>query len=218
VCAGRDGQPQHQVEGLLGAAGDEDLLGRGGHTPFRVRGGHRLPQVDQAGRVVTGAAQVARQVVGGGAGGRDQFDGRRRGGHPHVDHVEVVVRGPQAGRGDPVPGGQRGPAAGAAAAGQVPAFAQRAVRRRDGGAADAERLGQLAFGGQAHAQRQAAVGEQPAHRPGQGGVVGTAAPAGQRMPLTEQAGQLASTHRRRHSHLRGIGSLEREDWPSEWHV
>ena len=74
-----------------------------------------------------------------------------------------------------------------------------------------ERLGQLALGGQADAQRQPAVGEQAAHRAGQRGVVGAAVPARQGVPLAEQPGQLASADRRRHSHLPRIGSFERHE-------
>src|SRR3712207_7207669 len=43
--------------------------------------------------------------------------------------------------------------------------------------ADPERLGELAFGRQPHAEREPAVGQQPAHRTGERGIVRAAAAA-----------------------------------------
>ena len=48
--------------------------------------------------------------------------------------------------------------------------------------------------GQAYPQREPAVGEQPADRAGQRGVVGAATAARQGVPLPEQSGQLDPSH------------------------
>ena len=129
------------------------------------------------------------------------------------------MRGPQAGAGHPVAAGQRGPAAGAAPAGQVAGLAQLPVRGGDRGPADPQRLGQLPLGRQPHAQRQPAVGEQAADGAGQRGVVGAAAAAGQGVPLPEQPGQLG---RRAPdvvmATLRELALCTAANWPPEWHA
>ncbi len=206
-AARRERQPQHQVQGVLRAVGDHDLVRRGGQPPFGVPLGDRLPQLDDPDRVVPGAIEVAGQILGRRPGRRQQLGrgGQRR--HTEVEHVPVVQWDPQSVRRDPVRPRQHRPASGTPPAGQVSAVAQFAVRGRDGGTADPQRLGQVPFGGQAHAEGEPTVGEQAAYRTGQRGIVGAAPPTGQGVPLPEQPGQLDPTHLTHHGHSPEIGSI-----------
>ena len=207
-AAGRQDQPDHQVQRVLGAVGDHDLFGAGGQAPGGVERGDRLAQLADAGRVVAGAAEVAGQVLGGVAGGVHQL---RRGGErgaAEVDHVPVVGRRPETEVRHPV-AGRAAPSSSRRRAGWRACPVSRSCRYA---AVTVVRLIRSASASSRSAGRRTpsgepAVGEQAAHRVGQRGVVGAAPAARQGVPMTEQSGQLSAANLRCHGHLRDIGYL-----------
>src|SRR5258705_6112216 len=113
---------------------------------------------------------------------------------------------------------QRGPTPGPPAAREMAGLAQVAVGGGHGGTADAQDLGQLAFGGQPDGQSESTVPEQATDRAGQGRVLRqTRAPwAADGAPLIEQAEQLAAADCISQSQSPRIGSFSPSNWPPEW--
>ncbi|GAA3112761.1 hypothetical protein GCM10020254_68770 [Streptomyces goshikiensis] len=130
-----------------------------------------------------------------------QGSGGREGGAAQVDHgAEGLGRqGFQAARGQRVPRGYGGPAAGAPAGFQEPLAAQRLVGGGDGGAAEAEGDGEFPLGGQPGGDGDAAFEDEQPDAVGEGAVRGRLAGAGHgRRPLlgADEAGELCGTDRR----------------------
>ncbi len=171
-------QAHDQRERLLRTGRDQDLLGAGRQPPPGEPLGDGTAQVGQPEGVVAGAPGEARQpgrgpgeglgegVLRGAQGGDGQVD-------PGIAVGDVAAGADQQVRADrPVALGEFGPGTGSAPAADVAALAQQVVGPGDGGAAGAERLGELALGGQPYVQGDPAVQDQGPHGVGEGPVAG----------------------------------------------
>ncbi len=160
-------QPQDEGERVLGAGGHQDLFGHGGQSPPGEAFGDGGAQVRQAIGVVAGSVDMLGQLRGdpGERLGERLF--RESGGGPgQVDRGVLGAEETGDAAGSPAVGQGR-PGAGALAAVGVAALAEQVVPGGDGGPAGVEGCGQFPFGGEFDVQRNTAVQDESAHRPGQ---------------------------------------------------